>query len=132
MTLYDTTFILNPQMEETGLDEYIKNTRDQVGRYGGKVLIERRIGMRRLAYEIQKLTQGYYVSFVFEGDGQTVRELERHFRLDENCLRFLTCLASKKVIDKLAAKEAQAAEKPPVPEEPAEPVQADSEEQPAE
>jgi small subunit ribosomal protein S6 len=47
--------------------------------------------MRRMAYEIQKLTQGYYVSLVFEGTQTTVTELERKFRLDEACLRFLTC-----------------------------------------
>ncbi|MEE9442563.1 MAG: 30S ribosomal protein S6 [candidate division Zixibacteria bacterium] len=92
MTLYDTTFILNPQLEESGLDERVKQAVELVNSHGGKVTRENRIGMRRLAYEIQKLTQGYYVNLVFEGNGNTVKELERRFRLDENCLRFLTCL----------------------------------------
>jgi small subunit ribosomal protein S6 len=109
VTLYDCTFILNPQLEETGLDSYIKDTRDLVGRHSGKVVSEKRFGMRRLAYEIQKLTQGYYVSFIFEGNGDTVRELERHLRLDENCLRFLTCLAPRKVTEKRATRETPAA-----------------------
>lgn len=92
MTLYDTTFILNPQLEESGLDERVKEAVELVNSHGGKVTKENRIGMRRLAYEIEKLTQGYYVNLVFEGDGKTVKELERRLRLDENCLRFLTCL----------------------------------------
>ncbi len=92
MSVYDTTFVLNPQLEEAGLDERIKEVIDLIGSNGGKIVKENRIGMRKLAYEIKKLTQGYYVSLVFEGDGALINEMERRFRLDENCLRFLTCL----------------------------------------
>jgi small subunit ribosomal protein S6 len=91
--LYDCTFILNPQLEEAALDGYIKSAGDLIDRNGGKVVNENRIGIRRLAYEIKKLSQGYYVSLVFEGGGRTVGELERQLRLEEGCLRFLTCLA---------------------------------------
>jgi len=93
--LYDCTFILNPQLEETALDGCIKNARDMIDHSGGRVVSENRMGMRRFAYEIQKLSQGYYISLVFEGGGRTVGELEHQLRLDEGCLRFLTCLAPK-------------------------------------
>jgi small subunit ribosomal protein S6 len=92
MTLYDSTFILNPQMEESNFDTQIKEAVELVARYGGKMVNENRFGMRRLAYEINHLTQGYYVSLVYEGDGNVVKELERHFRLSESCIRFLTTL----------------------------------------
>jgi small subunit ribosomal protein S6 len=91
MTVYDSTFILNPQLEEGGLDASIKDAVDLITAHGGKIVKENRIGMRRMAYEIQKITQGYYVSLVFEGSHETVLELERKFRLNEACLRFLTC-----------------------------------------
>ena len=91
MPVYDSTFILNPQLEEGGLDTRIKDAVNVINANGGKVIKENRMGMRRMAYEIQKLTQGYYVSLVFEGNQRTVTELERQFRLDESCLRFLTC-----------------------------------------
>lgn len=91
MPVYDSTFILNPQLEEGGLDGRIKDAVDLINNHGGKVIKENRLGMRRMAYEIQKLTQGYYVSLVFDGTNETVMELERQFRLDEACLRFLTC-----------------------------------------
>ena len=92
MTLYDSTFILNPQMEESNFDAQIKEAKELVARYGGKVVNENRLGMRRLAYEINRLTQGYYVSLVYEGNGEVVKELERHLRLSEACIRFLTTL----------------------------------------
>jgi small subunit ribosomal protein S6 len=72
MPVYDSTFILNPQIEEGGLDARIKEAVDLINANGGKVVKENRMGMRRMAYEIQKLTQGYYVSLVFEGTQTTV------------------------------------------------------------
>jgi small subunit ribosomal protein S6 len=91
MSVYDSTFILNPQIEEGGLDGRVKEATDLINSSGGKVIKENRLGMRRMAYEIQNLTQGYYVSLVFEGNQDTVNALERRLRLDESCLRFLTC-----------------------------------------
>jgi|WetSurMetagenome_2_1015567.scaffolds.fasta_scaffold11681_8 small subunit ribosomal protein S6 len=92
MQLYDSTFILNPQAEESNFDAQIKEAVELIARYGGKLVHENRFGMRRLAYEIQHLTQGYYVSLVYEGTGDVVKELERHFRLSEHVVRFLTTI----------------------------------------
>lgn len=92
MPVYDCTFILNPQLEESVLEGHIKSAKDLIEQQGGKIVKDYRIGMRRLAYEINKLTQGYYVSLVFDGTGDMVKELERQFRLEESVLRFLTCM----------------------------------------
>ena len=92
MPVYDTTFILNPQLEESGLDSRVQEYINLIGNNGGKMVKESRIGMRRLAYEIQNLNQGYYISLVFDGSPELVTELERRMRLDEGCIRFLTCL----------------------------------------
>jgi len=92
VSVYDCTFILNSQLDETGLEGQIAAAKDLVQRHGGKIVSDNRIGLRRLAYEIQKMTQGYYVSLVFDGTGEAVSELERSFRMNEACLRFLTCL----------------------------------------
>lgn len=91
MPVYDCTLVLNSQLDEAGLEAEIKNAKDLVERFGGKIVADNRIGMRRLAYEIRKLTQGYYVSLVFEGNGETIRELESNLRINEAFLRFLTC-----------------------------------------
>ena len=119
MTYYDCTIVLNPQLEETGLDSFVKDTRDLISSHGGNVVLEKRMGMRRLAYEIQKLTQGYYFSLVFEGEGKTVNELERQLRLDENCVRFLTCLALKKVVKQVTSTETASETPAPAKEAPA-------------
>ena len=92
MSVYDTTIILNPQIEESGIDGEIKKSLEIIDRYGGKVVGEDRMGIRRLAYEIQKVHQGYFYRVTYEGTGKVIDELERQLRLDEPCLRFLTCL----------------------------------------
>lgn len=91
MPVYDTTFILNPQLEESGLDSRIQEYISLIGNNGGKVVKESRMGMRRMAYMIENLNQGYYVNLIFDGTSELVNELERRMRLDEACLRFLTC-----------------------------------------
>jgi small subunit ribosomal protein S6 len=91
MPVYDTTFILNPQLEESGLDSRIQEYISMIGNNGGKMVKENRMGMRRMAYMIENLNQGYYVNLIFDGTAELVNELERRMRLDEACLRFLTC-----------------------------------------
>jgi len=109
MSVYDTTIILNPQIEEGGINGEIKKSLDLIDRYGGKVINEDRMGIRRLAYEIQKIHQGYYYRVTFEGTGKVIDELERQLRLDEPCLRFLTCLHHE---EKVSHKKAEADDRP--------------------
>ena len=59
---------------------------------GGKILYENRIGTRRLAYPIKKLTQGYYATFIYEGTPQILPKLDRYFALGEEYLRHLTII----------------------------------------
>lgn len=91
MPIYDSTIIFHPQIEDAGFDGRIKGAVELIQRYGGTIVNENRYGMRRLAYEIQKTTQGYYIGLVYDAPPAAVTELERWLRLDELCLRFLTC-----------------------------------------
>ena len=90
MRVYETTFIVNPQTDDATIDQQVVAVSDLISRYGGKVLREDRMGTRRLAYPINKLTQGYYHSFIFEAPQEVLPELERYFRINEQYLRNLT------------------------------------------
>ena len=46
--------------------------------------------MKRLAYEIKKEVQGYYVYLNYAAPGKSVDEIERIFRIDDRVLRYLT------------------------------------------
>lgn len=92
MKLYETTFIMDPQLLEEGWEKAIARYSEIITRNGEIKRIER-WGLRRMAYMINKRTQGYYVHVVHESAPTVPRELERQFLLDENCLRYLTVVA---------------------------------------
>jgi len=92
VNLYETTFIVNPQADDVSIDRQVKSITDLISSNGGKILREDRMGTRRLAYDIQGLTQGYYTSIVFEAPPEIPSLLGRHYRLEEPYIRHLTVL----------------------------------------
>ena len=46
-------------------------------------------GKKRLAYEIQKMREGFYYFIQFEADAACPAEVERHVRIMDNVLRYL-------------------------------------------
>jgi small subunit ribosomal protein S6 len=56
-------------------------------------------GMRKFAYPINKRPQGYYTLIYFEGDGSLLTELERVYKLNESCLRYLTVASQEEMVE---------------------------------
>ena len=92
MNQYETTFIVDAQLKEEGWDSEIAKYSGIINQNGAIKQIDR-WGVRRLAYEIQKQTHGYYVHVIYESAPSVPRELERQFQLDEHCIRHLTVKA---------------------------------------
>ncbi len=90
MRQYETTFILRPNLGEDQFTEIIERTCDIITGDGGVIIDTDRWGIKRLAYEIKKEVQGYYVCLNYAAPGTTIIELERIFRIDDRLLRFLT------------------------------------------
>lgn len=90
MRHYETTYILRPGLGEALFTEIIDRTNAIVSDFGGMLVVQERIGLRRLAYAIKKETRGYYVYINFAAPGEAVAEIERVFRIDDRVLRYLT------------------------------------------
>ncbi|MEW6410861.1 MAG: 30S ribosomal protein S6 [Candidatus Zixiibacteriota bacterium] len=90
MNLYETTFIINPQTDDATIDRHVRSVADLITTNGGAIKFEDHMGTRRLAYEIQGLNQGYYASFIFDAPTSLMRKLDRHFKLNESYIRYLT------------------------------------------
>jgi len=90
MRHYETTFILRPNLGEDQFTEVIDRTCAIITDDGGTIINTDRWGMKRLAYEIKKEVQGYYVNLNYAAPGKTVSEIERIFRIDDRLLRYLT------------------------------------------
>lgn len=92
MTKYETTFILEPGMDETRVGDEIERVSQWIKDLGGEVLEVQRWGKRRLAYEIHKKRDGIYTLILYSGPGPVVREVERRLKLNEAVMRVLTTI----------------------------------------
>jgi len=92
VTKYETTFILDPGLDEAKVNEEVDRVVQWIKGLGGEVLEVQRWGKKRLAYEIDRRRDGIYTLVLYEGPGDSVKELERRFRLNESVLRSLTVI----------------------------------------
>jgi len=90
MPIYETVFVLDAQLEDSPRDKRVQEVLNFLSQHAEQVIKVERWGNRRLAYEIKKRQQGYYVLVQYEAPGTMIAELERMFRLDEAVLRYLT------------------------------------------
>src|SRR6185295_2100726 len=92
VTKYETTFILEPGLDENRVNEEVERVTGWIKDLGGEVLEVQRWGKRRLAYEIHKKRDGIYTLMLYEAGPQVVREVERRMRLNESYVRILTVM----------------------------------------
>ena len=89
MNKYELTLVLNPNLEEESCKAEFDKIQAEIVRFGGAVEKVDEWGRRRLAYEIEKLSEGIYYIVSFDGEASTPREVENRLRINENVLRFL-------------------------------------------
>lgn len=85
---YETIFVLSPALGEedtAALTDKFKQLIEQNGEIGTVDLW----GKRRLAYEIQDFTEGYYVRIEFKSPAEFPRELDRIYKITDGVLRSL-------------------------------------------
>ena len=116
---YETTFIVNASLDDVQVDGVIGRVQETITKNGGTISSLNKWGRKRLAYSINKRTNGFYVNVEFEAPGTLLAPLERSFQLDEMILRHLTVVLDKKAIAARAAAQAASAaaaeEKPAAP-----------------
>jgi len=86
---YELMLLLNPQLEEEAIEAVIKKTTDIVTSRNGEIENIDRWGKRRLAYEVQDHTEGFYVVIRFKADNEATTEVNRVLKITEEVLRFL-------------------------------------------
>ena len=92
MIKYETTFILEPGLDENRVNEEIERVSQWIRDLGGEVLEVQRWGKRRLAYEINKKRDGIYTLVLHQSPGPVVKEIERRMSLNESYMRVLSVL----------------------------------------
>jgi small subunit ribosomal protein S6 len=95
MYQYETVFILTPVLSEEQAKEAVGKFRKILKDLNANIVHEESWGLRKLAYQIQKKSTGYYHLFEFIGTGDTVANLELAFKRDERVMRFMTIALDK-------------------------------------
>ena len=77
MNKYEITFIVKSDMEEAEIKKTAEAMKKVLTDKNAKILEEKVMGQRELAYEINKMKTGYYFLYVVEADSDTVKEFNR-------------------------------------------------------
>ncbi|MDP4199030.1 MAG: 30S ribosomal protein S6 [Bacteroidota bacterium] len=95
---YESTVIVKGSLQDEQIDATISKIEDFIAKNGGAVIEMERWGRRKLAYEIGRETQGFYVSAHFTAPGGMITRLERMYDLDDNIIRWLTLVTPESAI----------------------------------
>ena len=109
MKRYETIFIVQIDLPTDELSSLIERYRAIVTALKGTIIKVEKWGKRKLAYEIKKQSNGYYVMIDFAGKSAIIDELERNFKIDDKVLKFMTIMKDGTV--DLAAIEKETQEK---------------------
>jgi len=93
MRNYELLVVLQPDLDETALNEILTKINSWVTEAGGKVEKTDNWGKRRMAYHIRKQREGLYVLFLLNMLPSVTNDLERNLRFLEPVMRHMITLA---------------------------------------
>ena len=89
MSKYELAVVVNEKIEDDARTATIEKVKELIARFGGNVTDVDEWGKKRLAYEVQKMREGFYYFIQFEADATCPAEVERHVRIMDNVMRYL-------------------------------------------
>ena len=89
MNKYELAVVVSAKIEDEDRAATIETVKEYITRFGGTITNVDEWGKKRLAYEIQKMREGYYYFIQFESDSSCPAEVEKSVRIMENVIRFL-------------------------------------------
>jgi small subunit ribosomal protein S6 len=90
MRNYENLVIVKPTFTAEEIQAAIKNVEEIITSNGGEIAAQDAMGMRKLAYPIDKNERGYYHVIYYSVAPAAIAEIERRFRINEDLLRFVT------------------------------------------
>jgi small subunit ribosomal protein S6 len=89
--VYEILFIVDPNLGEAEVDALAEQVQGFVEKEGGRVQKVEKWGKKRLAYEVKRQREAYYVLVVAQGGKDSlVPEVERRIKVTDGIIRFLT------------------------------------------
>ena len=89
MNKYELAVVVSAKIEDEERAAVVDRCKALIERFGGTVTNVDDWGKKRLAYEIQKMREGFYYFIQFDAEATAPAEIERHVRIMENVIRYL-------------------------------------------
>ena len=89
MNKYELALVVSAKIEDDARTATVEKAQEYITRAGGTVTEVEDWGKKKLAYEIQKMSEGYYYFIQFEAAATTPAAVEQDVRIMDNVLRFL-------------------------------------------
>ncbi len=111
MRHYEIIYIVNPNLSSDDYHELVKKYSEIIENSKGVIIKTDEWGKQRLAYRIRKFYNGVYVYVEFCAEAESIAELERSLKLDDNILKFQTVKLADQADPEELLQKAQASEK---------------------
>jgi len=90
MNCYETLFVIKPTLTEEEMAAQITKIKDVLVKVDATLLAADDMGMRKLAYPVEKNDRGYYTVLFYKAKGEAIAEIERNLKINEEVIKFLT------------------------------------------
>jgi small subunit ribosomal protein S6 len=90
MAFYENTIIAKQDLAEKDLKTIKEKYNKLINSSSGKVIKIEEWGLLNLANKIKNYKKGFYIHYKFEGNSETLGELEKKVRIDGSIIRYLT------------------------------------------
>ena len=88
MNKYESVIIINPTVEAEKIKTLVQKFTDLINNAGKEEKVKEK-KKKKLAYEVKKNKEGYYVIINFEAQPELIVELERNYRITDEVLKFI-------------------------------------------
>ena len=95
MNKYELALVMNAKIEDDARAAVVEKAKEYITRFGGTITNVDEWGKKRLAYEIQKMREGFYYFIQFDAEAGVPAQIEENVRIMDNVLRFLCVRADE-------------------------------------
>ena len=89
MSKYELAVVVNAQIDDEARAAVVDRVKELIERFEGTVTDVDDWGKKKLAYEIQKMNEGFYYFIKFDAEGDKIHVIENRMRIMDNVIRYL-------------------------------------------
>lgn len=95
MRTYELLAIIKPNLDMEEADKVIAKLEETIAEFGGKALNTNKMGRKKLAYDIDKFKDGFYVGIQFEMPAENIEKFKRNLKLNDTVIRAMILVDEK-------------------------------------